>query len=112
MKRKSRNRKEKKRQRRREKKLKEKHTNCRQGFCMCCNEFVIGLEKHHLFPKCHFGKYGKLIDLCTKCHKEYEIEYMQPMEGLDEKRRRYKRPRSWYRDNFEQFLEYFKNKKK
>jgi len=43
----------------------------RKGICPKCFNFG-GLQKHHIFPKRHFNKNGKILYLCNQCHSEIE----------------------------------------
>jgi len=39
----------------------------KKGLCAKCNDFFY-IHDHHILPKSIFGKKGKTVPLCPKCH--------------------------------------------
>ena len=65
-----------------------------QHTCRKCGG-VKALERHHMFPKVHFGQ-GVRISLCAQCHKTLEF-ILQTLEGR-RGGQRLERPKQFYID--------------
>lgn len=79
-----------------------------EKFCKLCgiSSYKEQIERHHLFPKCHFGQ-GVRILLCQKHHRELET-----LIRLDEGTRngqRLERSRQFYLDITLDFFNHYHN---
>lgn len=62
------------------------------------------LERHHIFPKCHYGAGSVKTVLCAKCHDQLE-DLIEKHEGTELDGRRHKRDRKFYTNCLYKFLE-------
>lgn len=73
----------------------------RYGLCDVCNCF-LKLQRHHIYPKVHFGHRGDIALICEFHHRDFE-HYMQILEGKKPNGRRVKKDKSWYLETYLEF---------